>query len=120
MSRVIHFEIPSSNPEKSVEFYKKVFGWKIDRWGPEEYWLVTTGEKGTPGIDGAIMTNRTYKTTVNTIDVPSVDDYLKKVVAAGGKKLTDKMPIPTIGHFAYCQDPDGVVFGILQPDPNAK
>ncbi len=29
MSRVIHFEIPASDPERASAFYKKVFGWKI-------------------------------------------------------------------------------------------
>jgi predicted enzyme related to lactoylglutathione lyase len=120
MGRVIHFEIPSGNPEKSVEFYRKVFGWKIESWGGQPYWLVSTGERGTPGIDGAIMPNTTYKTTVNTVDVPSVEDAVKKVVAAGGRKLTDTMPIPSIGYLAYCEDTDGVVFGVLQPDQAAK
>ena len=31
MSRVVHFEIPADDPERAVEFYKKVFGWKIDK-----------------------------------------------------------------------------------------
>src|SRR5439155_2181220 len=43
MSRVIHFEIPASDPERASAFYQKVFGWKIEKWpGPMEYWLVTT------------------------------------------------------------------------------
>ncbi len=44
MPRVIHFEIPASDPERAAAFYKKTFGWKIEKWpGPTEYWLVTTG-----------------------------------------------------------------------------
>ena len=43
MLRVIHFEIPVDDPERAVNFYKKVFEWKIDKWeGPEDYWLVNT------------------------------------------------------------------------------
>ncbi len=43
MPRVIHFEIPASDPERAAAFYKKTFGWKIEKWpGPTEYWLVTT------------------------------------------------------------------------------
>jgi len=34
--------------------YQKVFGWEINTWhGPEDYWLIMTGERGEPGIDGA-------------------------------------------------------------------
>jgi len=44
MPRVIHFEIPASDPERASAFYKKTFDWKIEKWpGPTEYWLVTTG-----------------------------------------------------------------------------
>jgi predicted enzyme related to lactoylglutathione lyase len=54
--RVIHFEIHADDPKRAVEFYKKVFGWKISKWeGPAEYWLVTTGDDKQPGINGAIM-----------------------------------------------------------------
>ena len=48
MSRVIHFEISADDPERAVKFYEKVFGWKIDRWGPVEYWLATTGPMTSP------------------------------------------------------------------------
>ena len=49
--KVIHFEIPADNPERAVNFYKKVFNWKIDKWeGPVDYWLVTAGE----GVDGGL------------------------------------------------------------------
>jgi predicted enzyme related to lactoylglutathione lyase len=30
MSRVIHFEISVENMEKSIEFYRNVFGWLIE------------------------------------------------------------------------------------------
>lgn len=37
MSRVIHFEIPADDPERSISFYEKVFGWRIEKWdGPIE------------------------------------------------------------------------------------
>lgn len=44
MSRIIHFEIPATNPEQTIEFYSKTFGWTFTKWGEEEYWLVTTGK----------------------------------------------------------------------------
>src|SRR5882762_7349395 len=62
MSRVIHFEIPASDPERASAFYKKVFGWKIEKWpGPMEYWMVTTGAEGAPGINGGLMKNTDVK-----------------------------------------------------------
>ena len=122
MSRVVHFEIPVDDPERATKFYTKVFGWKIKKWeGPMDYWLVTTGDKSAPGIDGAIMQrSEMASTVVNSIDVPSVDDFIKKVTKNGGKVVTPKTPIPGVGYFAYCKDTEGNMFGILQPDMSAK
>jgi predicted enzyme related to lactoylglutathione lyase len=120
MSRVIHFEIPADDPGRAVKFYERVFGWKIEKWGTIDYWLATTGPDNQPGINGAIMTRETQKTTVNTIGVPSVDEFAKKIADAGGKVLTQKTAIPGIGFFAYCIDTEANVFGIMENDPNAK
>ena len=121
MPRVIHFEINADNPERAVKFYSKVFGWKIEKWpGGPDYWLAGTGAEGEPGINGAILPRTGKLTTVNTISVASVDEAVKDIERAGGKMLQPKMPIPGIGYFAYCQDTEGNVFGVMQSDPSAK
>lgn len=121
MPRVIHFELAAERPERAVKFYEQAFGWKIEKWaGPMDYWLVMTGE-GEPGIDGAIMPREEpVAHTVNTIGVPSVDEFMAKVTAAGGKVLGPKSTIPGVGYHAYCQDTEGNVFGIMQDDPSAR
>jgi len=119
--RVIHFEIAADNPERAVKFYQKVFGWKIEKWGPIDYWLVTTGEDKEPGINGAIAEKGDYVTaTTNTIGVASFDDAVKKIIEAGGKQLMPKTAVPGIGYMTYCKDTEGNVFGIMQNDPSAK
>jgi uncharacterized protein len=122
MSRVIHFEIPAAEPERAAAFYGKAFGWKFDKWpGPMEYWMVVTGKDGEPGINGGMMKKPGGITsTTNTIGVDSVDDAIAAVVKAGGKNIMPKTPIPTVGYFAYCEDTEGNVFGVMQADPNAK
>jgi predicted enzyme related to lactoylglutathione lyase len=122
MSRVIHFEIPANDPEKLSDFYKKVFGWKFEKWGgPIEYWMVVTGAEGQPGINGGFLRKGGPVTgTTNTIGVESADDSIKSIEKAGGKVVMAKTAIPTIGYFAYLQDPEGNIFGVMQPDPNAK
>ncbi|MDO8735834.1 MAG: VOC family protein [Thermoleophilia bacterium] len=120
MPRVIHFEINADEPERAAEFYRSAFGWEIVNWGgPMPYWLATTGPDGEPGINGAIMHRNENLTTVNTIAVTSVDEFLEKVKSAGGSALTEKMTIPGIGYNAYCMDTEGNVFGIMQDDPSA-
>ena len=119
--RVIHFEIPAADPERASKFYQKVFGWKFEKWaGPMEYWMVITGADGTPGINGGLMRNTNVKATTNTVGVESVDAAVKAATGAGGKLVMPKTPIPGVGYFAYCEDTEGNLFGVMQADKNAK
>ncbi len=122
MPRVVHFELGAVEPERAVEFYRKVFGWIISKWeGPVDYWLVTTGSDDAPGINGAIMRHKDAKPrTVNTVDVPSVDESTKTVERHGGKVVVGRTTIPGVGYQAYCLDTEGNLFGIHEGDPSAK
>jgi uncharacterized protein len=126
MPRVIHFEIVAEKPERAMKFYKEVFGWEFNKWNaPQDYWLVKTGEDNQPGINGGLTPkmnqgNDTSSRVTNTIDVSSVDDFSKKISTQGGKVVQPKMAIPGIGYLAICEDTEGISFGIIQNDRNAK
>ena len=122
MPRIIHFDIPADNPARAQQFYSEIFGWKFDKWnGPMEYWMAKTGDDKQPGINGGLAKRMPGQFGMtNTIDVPSVDDYAKKIQSKGGKVIAPKMPIQGVGYFAQCQDTEGNLFGIIQMDPNAK
>ena len=87
MPRIVHFEFAVQEPEKAAEFYEKVFGWKVQKWdGPQPYWMVTTGANTEPGINGGILRRQEgFPGTVNTVGVPSMDEFVKKVTSHGGK-----------------------------------
>ncbi|UCD96951.1 MAG: VOC family protein [Candidatus Bathyarchaeota archaeon] len=122
MPRVVHFEIEADQPERAIKFYETVFGWKIEKWeGPIKYWLITTGKKDEPGIDGGLSKRAEGEpSTVNTIDVPSVDQYIKKVEGSGGSIVRPKMAVPGVGWMAYFKDPEGNMFGMMEEDSTAK
>ncbi len=122
MSRVVHFEIPTDNPERAARFYREVFGWQIQKWqGPTEYWLVTTGPDGQSGINGGLTRRQPPNSgTVNTIAVASVDQAVASIEAKGGKTVMPKTTLPGVGYLAYCQDTEGNVFGVMQEDRSAK
>jgi predicted enzyme related to lactoylglutathione lyase len=123
MPRVIHFEIVTDIPERLMKFYKEVFGWEFKKWdGPQDYWFVKTGEDSQPGINGGLTPKKDQQSgrVTNSIDVPSVDDFSKKISTSGGKIVRPKMAIPGIGYFALCEDIDGNSFGIIQFDRNAR
>lgn len=127
MPRVVHFEIHAQDPERAMLFYQSLFGWKFSKWnGPTEYWLIETGPKEQPGINGGLLRRRgnidgsAVMAYVCIIDVPSVDTYLNKIELLGGKLAVPRMAIPGVGWLAYAKDTEGNVFGIMQKDPNAK
>jgi predicted enzyme related to lactoylglutathione lyase len=116
----VHFEIPAEKPERTVKFYESVFGWKISTWdGPMDYWLVSTGPKEEPGIDGAIVEKKNVKKVVNTIGVASLGESIRKVLKAGGKQRMEKDLVPRRWLFCHCQDPDGNMFGMMEPLPGS-
>jgi predicted enzyme related to lactoylglutathione lyase len=121
IGRVIHFEIHADDVKRASDFYKKAFGWKIQKWnGPLEYMLVMTGDEKTPGIDGGIMQRTGPNSVWNTIDVKDLDVAIKKIEKAGGKVVDPKREVPQGGWMAYCQDTEGNIFGVMQAMPGAK
>jgi hypothetical protein len=129
MPRVIHFEIHADDPERAVRFYQDVFGWTNQKWaGPIDYWLITTGPEGQPGINGGLMKRhgpgpaegQPVNAYVCTVDVPSVDEWIGKIVSAGGTIALAKMPVPGVGWLAYAKDTEGNILGIMQEDHNAR
>jgi uncharacterized protein len=121
LPKVIHFEIPADNPERAVEFYEKVFNWKIHKWqGPVAYWIINTGEDNEQGINGAIHERGNFKTVVNIISVPSIDKFLKRIIEAGGKVVMPKGEVPGGGYIAYAEDTEGIAFGIFQGNLSIK
>ena len=115
-SRVIHFEIPASKPEPVIKFFQETFGWKIEKFGDQPYWLCTTGKEGEMGINGAIMPRENERHHVqNTIGVANIEASRKTIEANGGTLVSEIMDIPNIGKFCYFKDPDGNIHGIIQP-----
>ncbi len=122
MPRPIHFEIPADDPQRAIEFYTKVFGWKFTKWdGPTDYWLISTGQAPEPGIDGGLLPRRDPRQPcVNTIGVANLPEMIAAVQSTGGSIALPKMPVPGVGWLAYCKDNEGNMFGMMQADPNAK
>ena len=120
---IVHFEIPASNVDKIRDFYSKLFGWKIQKYpGPMEYWTIETvpvDEKMTPtrpGVNGGLFRKENENNKpVNYISVESIDKYIDKVKALGGKILQQKQEVPNVGWVALALDPEGNQIALLQP-----
>lgn len=129
MPRVIHFEIHAENPERAIAYYTTLFGWKFDKWpGPMDYYVIRTGEPGTPGIDGGMILRRgegpnpgqPVNAFVCTIDVANLDETLDLAGKSGGTISVPRMPIPGVGWLAYLTDTEGNIVGVMQADAGAR
>ena len=130
-NRPVHFEIHAGNPERAVTFYTDVFGWEIKKWegGQMEYWMVMTGAKDEPnGINGGLLRRKgdapaegqAVNAYVTTMIVENYDATAAKIIAAGGTEAMPKMALAGMAWQGYYKDTEGNIFGIHQPDPNAK
>jgi uncharacterized protein len=127
-NRPVHFEIHASDPERSIAWYRDLFGWRFDKYPmPTPYWGVITGDDKTPGINGGLIQRMgvppvdgaPVTSWVVTVDVESVDASFAKALELGGREALPKMPIPGMGWVAYVKDPDGNIIGLYQNDPKA-
>ena len=129
MSRPVHFEIHVDDPDRAIDFYQIVLGWSFERFGDADYWLIKTGESGTPGINGGMLKRKrpladaAARTPiigfVCTMQVRDLDTMLHAATNAGGSIVKPRHAIPGIGWLAYVSDTEGNIFGLTQPDPSA-
>ena len=131
MSRVVHFEIQAEDPARCAKFYKDVFGWEMQQWGEVPYWMVTTGPKEKPGINGGILPRKgkapengqPVNAYVCTMEIEDIDATIKKIEAAGGTLAMEKVKMGDdkwSAWQAYYKDTEGNIFGIHQTVPVGK
>lgn len=131
MNSVIHFEIHAADVPAATAFYTSVFGWKAEDWSAfagMPYVGVTTAAEGEMGINGAIMQRQgedpapggAVVGAVITLGSGDFDADAAKIVAAGGTVALPKYALPGMAWQGYFLDVSGNVFGLHQPDPEAK
>ena len=122
MDKVVHFHIPVDNMERAKEFYTKIFDWNVQDVGHSDYILVKTvdtDENGIPAESGAINGALYERESPEeypeiTIEVSSIEDYLKKIEESGGKIVTIKTPVKDLGFYAEFSDTENNVVGLWQ------
>lgn len=114
MAKITHFEIPAEDIKKVCDFYMNSFGWRIEQWDGEEYWLVTAGDENEKGINGAIYLKDWMKTIVNTVSVENINEAIEKIKNNGGEIVKEPAEIPEVGMHAYFRDPEGNLMGVMQ------
>lgn len=121
MGRVMHFDVVVRDVDRASAFYENAFGWKIEKWdGPMDYWLISTGDAASPGIDGGMSVGEpNFTEGPLTLDVDSLDNALAAVKKAGGSQKGERQPVPGVGYMATVEDPEGNRWGLMEMDNNA-
>ena len=118
---VTHFEIYAEEPAKLADFYRNLFGWKLDKAPGIDYWRIQTEGSRTNGFNGGL----TYRplpgprSWVHYVNVGSLDAAVADVQRLGGAVLRSKTAVPKIAWYAVVADPEGNIFAVWQPDPTA-
>ncbi|MFC0232185.1 VOC family protein [Bhargavaea ullalensis] len=131
MGRLVHFEIHVDDMERAKKFYGEVFGWTFEDWtdyAGMPYFGAVTGSADEPGIDGALMQRQSLPPQQNqplngfacTMGVEHYDKTEEKILENGGTVALAKYALPGMAWQGYYTDTEGNLFGIHQPDENAK
>lgn len=125
MSGPNYFEIEADDIIRAKNFYQSVFGWKftLDKTLPIEYWRIDTGgQRGGLFQRTDALPQGTTGTNASTssMETDDFDALSEKILSFGGKVTLPKFAAPGLCWQGYFQDPEGNMFGVYQPDAEAK
>ncbi len=125
---VVHFEIHASEPQRLIDFYTELLGWKFTQFGDIPYWSIDTGDGAIGmdapgrGINGGLTqrlgTAPERGAPVNGANVVvgvegNIDDLFQKGLDLGGSEAVALEDMQGVGRLGYLLDPDGNVFGLI-------
>ncbi len=114
------FELSVADADAAQGFYSGLLGWEfVDSGMPDfDYRLAKMGDAMVAGVFPlALCPPGTPPNWMIYIAVEDCDATAAQAVALGGKLWKEPADIPGTGRFAILGDPQGAVFGILQPLP---
>ena len=109
---VVHFEIGGRDDDGLAEFYGGLFGWRMQPVPQIGYTLIDT--LGGAGINGGIdkLTSQDASLTFY-IQTDDLQAALDKINLLGGKTVRPITDIPGMATYAWFEDPDGLVIGLV-------
>lgn len=113
---LVHFEISANDTAQARAFWSGVFGWSFREAGMPgmEYWVTQTGE----GQGGGVMPGDPGSGITVYYSTDDIGASVARVRELGGN-AEEAAPIPKIGWFAHCSDPEGNKFSLFQTDEGA-
>lgn len=121
-NNLAHFAINADDTDRARRFYGKVFGWQFQPWGPPNFFQISTGDKTSPPVQGALQKRREIVPGAHMIgyecsfSVTDVDAVAAAVETNGGTIVMPKVAIPGVGRLIFFKDTEGNIAGAIQFD----
>ena len=115
-ARVVHLEVPAQDADRAQSFYEGLLGWQLAQVMPDaDYRMADLGD----GQGAAVFPSDSGPTGLKVyFGVDDIEATLTQVRELGGQ-AEEKAPVPGMGWFAACKDPEGNDFSLWQTDSNA-
>ena len=111
---VVFFQIQGKDPDRLRDFYREIFGWKIDDPNAIGVSMIEHGIGGPPeGIGGSIMAGAEARVLV-FVQVLDPVETLAKAEALGGRRVMEPFDVPDGPTVAQMADPEGNVIGLVK------
>lgn len=116
MPCIVHCENSVNDTERAQQFYSTVFGWELQEREGDDI-VFTTGIGCEADMSDRILKRRESITGhINTVEVPSVDEYATRVTSNGGTVIIPKIAISGVGYVLYCKDTEDSIFGLFEKE----
>jgi predicted enzyme related to lactoylglutathione lyase len=111
---IVHLEISAKDLHSAGDFYRELFGWKVDHQ-PEFNYTTFQAEGGPGGGFNMVSDQQPAGTVVPYVASEDIDADLAKAESLGAKIMTPKTEIPGTGWFGIFIDPTGNRVGLYTP-----
>ncbi|MET1042899.1 MAG: VOC family protein [Microbacteriaceae bacterium] len=111
-------DLASSEPDRAMEFYGQLFGWRADRAGDAEYGGYVRFYRDDRLVAGLATNTGTFGFPdgwSTYLMAPDVAITARSAAAAGAQVVVEPLEIPGQGSMAMLADPSGGVIGLWQP-----
>ncbi|HSF64392.1 MAG TPA: VOC family protein, partial [Paracoccaceae bacterium] len=113
------YELDTPDLDAAGSFYARILGWKVADSGMAgfDYRLARSGDDMVAGMMSNVgQLGGPSPSWLIYFAVDDCDQTAADIRVAGGKVWKEPADIPGTGRFAVVADPQGAVFGLLQPD----
>ena len=125
MSNISYFEVPADDITRAKKFYTEILGWDFVPTripGMQvEYWNISTGKskKNTLNMGGLYQRKESSSRMLMYALVDDMEKALARVEELGGKIISPKMTLETVGTLVTIIDSEGNLIGLWERERSA-